>query len=63
MIDNDDNNVLKDFINEFIEEENILQKTTNKFEEKRTQILDESNKSKNNLKYLLLDQQVQEKVH
>ena len=54
MTDNVDNNALKNFINQFIEEENILEKTSNKFEEKRNQIIDESNQSKKKFNILVI---------
>ena len=54
MTDNVDNNVIKNFINQFIEEENILEKTSNKFEEKRNKIIDESNQSKKKFNILVI---------
>lgn len=52
---NDNNNcTLKVFINEFIEHENILEKTDNAFEEKRNNILDDSNKSKEKFNILVI---------
>ena len=49
-----DNNPLKNFINTFIEEENILEKTSNKFDEKRRKIIDDSDKIKNKFNILLI---------
>ena len=54
MTDNVNNNVLKNFINQFIEEENILVKTSNKFEEKKANIINESNKIKNKFNILVI---------
>lgn len=54
MTDNANNNVLRNFINQFIEEENILVKTSNKFEEKRAKIIDESNKLKDKFNILVI---------
>lgn len=54
MTDNANNNVLKDFINQFIEEENILQKTSDKITEKRNKIIDESNKLKEKFNILII---------
>ena len=54
MTDNVDNNVIKNFIYQFIEEENILEKTSNKFEEKRNKIIDESNQSKKKFNILVI---------
>ena len=54
MTDNVDNNVLKNFIDQFIEEENILIKTANKFEEKSSKIINESRKLKNKFNILVI---------
>ena len=54
MTDNVNNNVLKSFIDQFIEEENILPKTSNKFEEKRSKIKNESNLLKNKFNILVI---------
>ena len=39
IVDDNDNNSLKFFINKFIDEENILEKTSNKFDEKEKKLL------------------------
>ena len=54
MTDNVDNNVLKNFIDQFIEEENILIKIANKFEEKSSKIINESKKLKNKFNILVI---------
>ena len=55
-------NPVKSFINEFILEENILDKTSKRFEQKMDKIINDSNKLKENLIYLLIGQQVQERL-
>ena len=54
MTDNANNNVLKDFIYQFIEEENILEETKKKIEEKKDKIIDESNKLKEKFNILII---------
>ena len=54
MTDNVNNNALKDFINQFIAEEDILRKTSQKFEEKRNKIIDDSDKSKKKFNILVI---------
>ena len=54
MSDNANNNVLKEFINIFIEDENILQKTSDKIEEKKNKILNDSKKLKEKFNILII---------
>ena len=54
IVNDNDNNKLKDFVNKFIEEENILFETSEKFNEKRNKFLDESNKSKAKFNILVI---------
>ena len=54
IVNDNDNNKLKDFVNKFIKEENILYKTSKQFEAKREKLLDESNKSKAKFNILVI---------
>ena len=54
IVNDNDNNQLKDFVNKFIEKEKILSKTTNEFNKKRKKFLDESNKSKTKFNILVI---------
>ena len=54
IVNDNDNNKLKDFVNKFIEEENILFETSEKFNEKRNKFLDESKKSKTKFNILVI---------
>ena len=49
-----DGNPFKAFINKFITEENILEKTSNRFERKRNKIINDSNKLKNKFNILVM---------
>ena len=60
----ENNSPIKTFINQFIDEENILEKTSNRFELKRNNIINDSNKSKSKFNILVvICQQAQEKAH
>ena len=54
IINENDGNPFKAFINKFITEENILEKTSNRFEQKRNKIINDSNKLKNKFNILVM---------
>lgn len=54
VINDHDNNSLQSFINKFIDDENILEKTSNKFDEKREEIIQNSNESRSKFNILVL---------
>ena len=54
IINENDDNPFKSFINQFIAEENILEKTSDKFEQKRDKIINDSNKLKNKFNILVM---------
>ena len=50
----ENNSPIKTFINQFIDEENILEKTSDRFELKRNNIINDSNKSKSKFNILVI---------
>ena len=54
IINENDGNPFKAFINQFIFEENILEKTSNRFDQKRNKMINDSNKLKNKFNILVI---------